>query len=92
MVSDEAKASYTYKIKSDTGCGIELNGFVSVCQHQAAEAVLCGAVSPRSAMYADSLLSAIERMCEEFRGYDLPYGSEAYTNAISVINRVKGGE
>ncbi len=38
---------------------------------------------------SDKLLAALEKMCEEFRGYDLPYGSEAYHQAISAINEEK---
>lgn len=36
------------------------------------------------------ILEALEAMCAEFRGYDLPYGSEAYAKAISAINQAKG--
>jgi len=39
---------------------------------------------------APDLLEALESMCAEFRGYDLPYGSAAYANAISAINKAKG--
>lgn len=34
------------------------------------------------------LKDALKQMLEEFRQLDLPYGSEAYANAISVMNRV----
>jgi len=37
------------------------------------------------------LLEALEAMCKEFRDHDLPYGSSAYANAISVINKARGG-
>ena len=33
----------------------------------------------------DELMKALEAMCEEFRGYDLPYGSEAYAQATQAI-------
>ena len=36
------------------------------------------------------LLAALEAMCEEFRGYDLPYGSVAYRLANIAINKAKG--
>jgi len=39
---------------------------------------------------APDLLDALEDMCAEFRGYDLPYGSKSYEKATSVINRAKG--
>lgn len=31
------------------------------------------------------LVEALEAMCAEFRGHDLPYGSAAYQKAISLI-------
>ena len=34
----------------------------------------------------DELLEALQAMCAEFRGHDLPYGSKAYANAVSLIN------
>lgn len=33
------------------------------------------------------LISALKDMCQEFKALDLPYGSEAYTKANSLINR-----
>ena len=38
---------------------------------------------------APELLEALEEMCSEFRGYDLPYGSYAYAKAISAINKAR---
>lgn len=38
---------------------------------------------------APDLLEALEAMCEEFRGHDLPYGSAAYQKAISAINKAR---
>lgn len=32
------------------------------------------------------LTAALERMCEEFRGHDLPYGSTAYATAMALLN------
>jgi hypothetical protein len=70
--------------------GVYADHMVSRCDclgaeiYDEAEIVPCGSTG--------ELLAALEQMCAEFRGYDLPYGSEAYTNAISVINRVKAGE
>lgn len=39
----------------------------------------------------NELLSSLNEMCAEFRGHDLPYGSAAYVNAISIINKARGG-
>lgn len=39
---------------------------------------------------APDLLAALEMMCEEFRGHDLPYGSPAYRMANLAINKAKG--
>jgi hypothetical protein len=36
------------------------------------------------------LLEALKVMCQEFRALDLPYGSEAYTQAITAINKAGG--
>lgn len=33
------------------------------------------------------LLAALKAMCAEFRALDLPYGSEAYSEANRVINK-----
>jgi hypothetical protein len=38
---------------------------------------------------APDLLAALDAMCEEFRGHDLPYGSSAYQKAISAINKAR---
>jgi hypothetical protein len=35
----------------------------------------------------NDLLKSLKEMCAEFRGHDLPYGSAAYANAISLINK-----
>ena len=40
---------------------------------------------------APELLQALKDMCEEFRCYDLPYGSAAYAKAITLINNVGKG-
>lgn len=42
------------------------------------------------ALNAD-LLEALKAMCQEFRALDLPYGSEAYTQATSAINKATAG-
>lgn len=34
---------------------------------------------------------ALEGMCLEFRQYDLPYGSAAYTKATGTLAEIKGG-
>jgi hypothetical protein len=39
---------------------------------------------------APELLEALKAMCQEFRALDLPYGSEAYTQAITAINKARG--
>ena len=39
---------------------------------------------------APDLLAALEAMCEEFRGHDLPYGSAAYRLANIALNKAKG--
>lgn len=39
---------------------------------------------------AKDMLLALESMCAEFRGYDLPYGSAAYRLANIAINKAKG--
>lgn len=39
----------------------------------------------------DELLVALKAMRDEFRGYDLPYGSKAYRMANEAIISVEGG-
>lgn len=34
-------------------------------------------------------VEALKMMCEEFRGYDLPYGSKAYSQATSALAEIK---
>lgn len=36
----------------------------------------------------DMYKQAVVDLCEEFRGHDLPYGSSAYTRAMSLVNGV----
>ena len=36
-------------------------------------------------------VEALKMMCEEFRGYDLPYGSKAYSQATSALAVIKSG-
>ncbi len=36
------------------------------------------------------LYDALEQMCAEFRAVDLPYGSKAYDNANSLLNKYRG--
>lgn len=35
-------------------------------------------------------VEALKMMCEEFRGYDLPYGSKAYSQATATLAEIKG--
>ena len=36
------------------------------------------------------VVEALKMMCEEFRGYDLPYGSKAYSQATAALAEIKG--
>lgn len=36
-----------------------------------------------------ALVEALKMMCEEFRGYDLPYGSKAYSQATATLAEIK---
>ena len=38
----------------------------------------------------DDLLSALKAMRDEFRAHDLPYGSAAYAQANTLINKLEG--
>lgn len=48
------------------------------------------AVQPTVSPDVAALVEALKMMCEEFRGYDLPYGSKAYSQATAALARVKG--
>jgi len=48
------------------------------------------ASAPELKEQRDELLEALEAMCEEFRGHDLPYGSPNYHKAIAAIAKAKG--
>lgn len=37
----------------------------------------------------ETLRSALDGMCAEYRGLDLPYGSEAYRKAIEALNSTR---
>lgn len=38
----------------------------------------------------DELLAMLKAMAEEFRGHDLPYGSQTYADANALINKIEG--
>jgi len=44
----------------------------------------------RACLGGGAVLEALKAMCQEFRALDLPYGSEAYTQAITAINKARG--
>lgn len=46
-----------------------------------------GLPDPHMPSPESELLAALKAMCAEFRALDLPYGSEAYSEANRVINK-----
>ena len=67
-------------------------GMVNGCTAYVAVCIDCQGMTEANARLiaaAPCILEALEAMCAEFRGYDLPYGSEAYAKAISAINKTR---
>lgn len=44
----------------------------------------------KTKLLLEKAVGALKMMCEEFRGYDLPYGSKAYSQATAALAEIKG--
>jgi uncharacterized coiled-coil protein SlyX len=66
----------------------EAEGALSICSASWGE---CNRILDETKAKLAKAVEALEGMCLEFRQADLPYGSKAYTKAITTLAELAGG-